>query len=434
MSDLDQEVAVPRRGHLHLRQLPSLPHARATSRATWVRNQLAAGWHLMPITLGPQASCSTRYPRYGKSIDPTINPSIDQHLPRGPVPGRAEARRAVAAAQQPRHRPGQHALLRPRGVRHPQSTACTQSALWFLTAWTTAAAPTYGYASGYYSSAASGHQDARRPAGPVGQPDRDARPDLDRGLERRANTSSSYIRSDGWQPYRRAKQYQGGHNETWGGVTDQHRPQLPQTCAPRSSPASSTPAPTPTPAPAAAPARRSYTGNSMRDPRCTPATITRRTTGHEHARWPTSMIVPLQCLLKQQRLYPYEVTGKWNTQTRCGAARLPAAGHGSARASSSQPTGSACSSPATAAPLSRRVECAAPTSRGVQRAMNAALARGCAVTGIYRPATTASASAPTSAGRRQRHPRWSDLAARGTAPDVAGAMRGSGALEGATRW
>src|SRR6188472_3451081 len=27
---------------------------------TWVSNQLAAGWHLMPITLGPQAWCTTR--------------------------------------------------------------------------------------------------------------------------------------------------------------------------------------------------------------------------------------------------------------------------------------------------------------------------------------------------------------------------------------
>ena len=34
-----------------------------------------------------------------------------------------------------------------------------------------------------------------------------------------ANTSSSYIREDGWRPGGRMKQYQGGHNETWGGVT-----------------------------------------------------------------------------------------------------------------------------------------------------------------------------------------------------------------------
>ena len=34
-----------------------------------------------------------------------------------------------------------------------------------------------------------------------------------------ANTSTSYIREDGWRPGGRMKQFQGGHNETWGGVT-----------------------------------------------------------------------------------------------------------------------------------------------------------------------------------------------------------------------
>jgi hypothetical protein len=55
-------------------------NSRACRRQTnltsgWVARQLAAGWHLMPITLGPQASCSTRFPRYGASIDPTISAS-----------------------------------------------------------------------------------------------------------------------------------------------------------------------------------------------------------------------------------------------------------------------------------------------------------------------------------------------------------------------
>src|SRR6478752_6844246 len=32
--------------------------------ATWVSTQLANGWKLLPITLGPQASCQPRFPRY----------------------------------------------------------------------------------------------------------------------------------------------------------------------------------------------------------------------------------------------------------------------------------------------------------------------------------------------------------------------------------
>ena len=72
--------------------------------------------------------------------------------------------------------------------------------------------------SGVYSSAGSGIKmldDARvqRP-GVFTLPDRIwiARWD---GV---ANTSTSYIRSDGWLPGDRMKQYQGGHDEVWGGV------------------------------------------------------------------------------------------------------------------------------------------------------------------------------------------------------------------------
>ena len=40
---------------------------------TWVSTQLASGWRLLPITLGPQASCQPRFPRYGD--DETISPA-----------------------------------------------------------------------------------------------------------------------------------------------------------------------------------------------------------------------------------------------------------------------------------------------------------------------------------------------------------------------
>src|SRR3954453_21508560 len=40
--------------------------------STWVSRQLAAGWRLLPIPLGPQASCQPRFPRY--KDDPTIIP------------------------------------------------------------------------------------------------------------------------------------------------------------------------------------------------------------------------------------------------------------------------------------------------------------------------------------------------------------------------
>ena len=54
---------------------------------TWVSTQLRNGWRLLPITLGPQASCSTRFPRYGN--DETINPrpGADGKYGQRPRPG-----------------------------------------------------------------------------------------------------------------------------------------------------------------------------------------------------------------------------------------------------------------------------------------------------------------------------------------------------------
>ncbi|MET0520884.1 MAG: glycoside hydrolase domain-containing protein, partial [Jiangellaceae bacterium] len=190
---------------------------QANLNATWVRNQLAAGWHLMPITLGPQASCSHRYPRYGKNIDPTINPSTTNTYSAARVQGALEARRAVQRSRELGIVPGSTIFYDLEAFASGSTTACTQSALWFISSWTTEL-HRYRYASGFYSSAASGIKmldDQRLRAGNrIVMPDQLWIADWDG----KANTSSAYVRSDGWQPYKRAKQYQGGHNETWGGV------------------------------------------------------------------------------------------------------------------------------------------------------------------------------------------------------------------------
>ncbi len=96
------------------------------------------------------------------------------------------------------------------------NTKCRESSLWFLSAWTQQL-HALGYVSGVYSSAGSGIKsldDARvlRP-GTFTLPDQIwiARWDM------QANTTTSYIRPDGWDG-KRVKQFQGGHDETWGGV------------------------------------------------------------------------------------------------------------------------------------------------------------------------------------------------------------------------
>ncbi len=181
----------------------------------WVKTQRANGWRLLPITLGPQASCNPRFPRY--SDDTTINPRSAHTYRAARAQGRTEATDAVAAAAA-LGISKRSTLWYDLEAYDIGQTACRESAMYFLSAWTKRL-HRLGYVSGVYSSAASGIKaldDAR-----VTRPNTFTLPDqiwIAR-WDLEANTSTSYLRSDGWLPGGRMKQYQGGHNETWGNVT-----------------------------------------------------------------------------------------------------------------------------------------------------------------------------------------------------------------------
>ena len=183
---------------------------------SWVRTQLRKGWRLLPITLGPQASCHPSFPRYGN--DPTIDPSpgASGRYPRAREMGRTEAGRAVTAARALGLTPGSTLFYDLEGF-DVTNTACRESALSFLSAWTTRLHE-LDWVSGVYSSAGSGLaalDDAR-----VDRPRAFTLPDqvwIAR-WDGVANTSTSYLREDGWRPGGRVKQYRGDHTETHGGV------------------------------------------------------------------------------------------------------------------------------------------------------------------------------------------------------------------------
>jgi hypothetical protein len=184
---------------------------------TWISTQLDKGWRLLPITLGPQASCNPRFPRYGsdRTIDP--DPGPKGHYGKARKQGVAEAQKTVTHAQALGIVAGSTMWYDLEGFDATR-TRCRDSAMAFLSAWTQELHALH-YVSGVYSSAGSGiwMLDEARIDDPTAYqlPDQIwiARWD---GV---ANTSTSYIRSDGWRPGGRMKQYLGGHNETWGGVT-----------------------------------------------------------------------------------------------------------------------------------------------------------------------------------------------------------------------
>lgn len=285
---------------------------------TWVTTQLAAGWHLLPITLGPQAHCQPRFPRYGKTIDPTIYASRTDTYAKARNQAVSEARTAVAAAQRLGIVRGSTLFYDLEHFDTAHSTDCTWSAAWFLSAWTNEL-HAQGYLSGVYSGAGSGIAllDSVRLRTPAGF----ALPDqvwLARWDKKKNTSAPGYLSDDGWADQQRVKQYVGGHDETWGGVRiniDRDYLNLRARAVPAAIPGPpttppSTPSPTPTGTPTPDPAPGSLT-----DAKCTTSSISRGTYRRTDAGHRRDLVVPLQCLLKQQYLYTATVTGRWDART-----------------------------------------------------------------------------------------------------------------------
>ncbi len=180
----------------------------------WISQQLSNGWRLLPLTVGPQASCSAR-DRYQGEV--RISASSTHDFAQARQQGHNEAAKSVNAAQRLGISTGSTLWYDIEGF-DISATQCRESAISFLSAWTNKL-HTLGYVSGIYSSASSGIKmldDAN-----AYSPGRYAIPDQVwiadwNGI---ADVESSYVRYSSWRPHKRVHQYQGGHDETYGGVT-----------------------------------------------------------------------------------------------------------------------------------------------------------------------------------------------------------------------
>ena len=182
---------------------------------TWVRNQQARGWRLLPISLGRQASCNPTYPRY--SDDPRISSNPTDRYAAAQRQGIAEANSTVNAARHYGIRAGSTMFYDLEGF-DIDNKRCRESAMWFVSAWNYRIKK-LGYRPALYSSAASGIKamyDVLR-AHPRGftYPADGWIADWDG----RANTSTKFLPGWVWDNHRRVKQYRGPHKETHGGVT-----------------------------------------------------------------------------------------------------------------------------------------------------------------------------------------------------------------------
>ena len=157
----------------------------------WLTKQAAAGWHFMPMYVGPQAE-------FGE---------LGKHPGHR---GQAAARDAVAQAERLGFGAGTPIYYDMEAYPHRE----TGKALRFLTAWTSWL-HTFGYKSGIYSSSSAAvtalaHQYTTG---------RYALPDVmfDALWNGKANTSDSVMRATEWSSHRRVHQFSGNDSQNYRG-------------------------------------------------------------------------------------------------------------------------------------------------------------------------------------------------------------------------
>jgi hypothetical protein len=169
--------------------------------ASWVSEQTAQGWHLIPTYVGlqaPTSSCSS-------CAKLTASQATAQ--------GAAAAADAVADASAVAIGPGSPIYFDMES--YSRTSSASAATLAFLEAWTQKL-HSLGYVSGVYSSSSSGIADL---AGKLGSgyilPD-----DLwIANWNGQQNTTDPVVPASGWASHQRIHQYQGGHDETYGGTT-----------------------------------------------------------------------------------------------------------------------------------------------------------------------------------------------------------------------
>lgn len=169
--------------------------------ASWVAEQTAAGWHLIPTYVGLQA--------------PTTSCASCAKL----SPGSASIQGAAAASDAVNQARiagiGEGSPIYFDMESYARTSSASNATLTFLAAWTSRL-HALGYDSGVYSSSSSGIRDL---AGRIGTPYTLPDDIWIANWNGSRSTADPYVPANAWSEHQRIHQYRGGHNETYGGVT-----------------------------------------------------------------------------------------------------------------------------------------------------------------------------------------------------------------------
>jgi hypothetical protein len=168
---------------------------------TWVGEQVATGWNLIPTYVGlqsPSSSCAS---------------CAKIASGRASTQGAEAALDAVAEAAAIGMGPGSPIYFDMEA--YARTSSATAATLAFLSAWTEQL-HALGYVSGAYSSSASGIADLAHAIGSSYTLPDDIWTANWNGAQ---NTLDPYLPSTAWPSHERLHQYRGGHNETYGLTT-----------------------------------------------------------------------------------------------------------------------------------------------------------------------------------------------------------------------
>jgi hypothetical protein len=174
----------------------------ALNSATWVNSVTAQGWRLIPTYVGPQAPCTG----FSQRIDPATAFDSGRFLA-------GDAGYHAALAGLPLGVP----LYYDMEAYNTADASCSLAVRDFIAGWVTQL-HVLGYKAGFYSSLNAGIGDMVKSVG-------EGRPPVDAiWIAAWNDTPNIYgfgpVLPDGyWMSHQRIHQFQGGHNETWGGVT-----------------------------------------------------------------------------------------------------------------------------------------------------------------------------------------------------------------------
>ncbi len=169
--------------------------------ASWVSEQVAAGWSLIPTYVGLQA--------------PTSSCTSCATLSAGAAASQGSTAAADAVEDAAAIGIGPGSPIYYDMESYTRTSSATNATLTFLAAWT-AKLHALGYVSGVYSSAPPASPTwSAGSAAPTCSPTH-----LDRQLERAQEPPPTpTCPASAWSRHQRIHQYRGGHDETWGGVT-----------------------------------------------------------------------------------------------------------------------------------------------------------------------------------------------------------------------